>query len=82
MMCTDLTWFVNLTIYLPIPHNCSSHTQALLFFHYLWIAPFQVTAFCYLVYIEFGWSTFIGVFFMILIIFTQFFAAKLYAYYR
>ncbi|XP_064381882.1 ATP-binding cassette sub-family C member 4-like isoform X1 [Halichondria panicea] len=56
--------------------------MALLFFHYVWIAPFQVTAFCYLIYVEFGWSAFIGVFFMILTIFTQFFAAKLYAYYR
>ncbi len=82
MMCTDSIWLVNLTIYLPIPNNCGSHTQALMFFHYVWIAPFQVIAFCYLVYIEFGWSAFIGVFFMILVIFTQFFAAKLFAYYR
>ncbi len=53
-----------------------------MFFHYLWIAPFQVTAFCYLVYIEFGWSGFVGIFCMILVIFIQFFTARLFAYYR
>ncbi len=56
--------------------------QALVFIHYLWIAPFQVGLFCYLIYIEFGWSAFLGVLLMVFVIFSQFFAAKLYAHYR
>ena len=48
----------------------------------MWIAPLQLTVFAYLVYVEFGWSTFIGLVFVFLVIFIQFFAAKAFAWYR
>ncbi len=48
----------------------------------MWIAPFQFGLFCYLIYNEFGWSAFLGVVCIVFVIFSQFFAAKLFAHYR
>ncbi len=83
-MCIGLTWLV-LILYFVHRHLYKAfylYLQALLFFHYLWIAPFQIAVFCYLIYNEFGWTAFIGVLLMVFVIFSQFFAAKLFAHYR
>lgn len=39
---------------------------AIIFFHYLWIAPLQACIFCYFTYMIVGWYTFLGLFFLVL----------------